>query len=148
MIFRVLVAAALGAPLSAGALAPNASAAPGSASFTCSMLKSAGTGASETFKFSGCGGNTGGHSKALPYSDFSSGAWYIHWSNGRYTELDAPEISAIPVHCPNGATGGAIQWAIIADTTGSASVGTLTSWETCPTRTGGFKLAPKTLADI
>jgi hypothetical protein len=97
-----------------------------------------------TIKLSGCGGNTGGHSKKLPKAVLGGG--HIRWSNGTYTETYAPEISGIPVQCPAGLQGGAIQFAIEADTTGSASVGTLTSWETCPTRKGGVRLAPETLA--
>lgn len=144
MIFRVLVAAALTTSLSAGALVSNASAATGSTSFTCSKLTSTGTGAAMKIKFSGCGGKTGGHSKVL--SGAVLGGGFIRWSNGKYTETYAPEISGIPVQCPSGLAGGAIQFAVEADTTGSAAVGTLTSWETCPTLKGGIRLAPKTLA--
>ena len=144
MIVRVVAATAVTASISAVAPAPIASAVTGSTSFTCSKLTSAGTGATMTIKFSGCGGNTGGHSKVLPEAVLSGGN--VLWSNGTSTEIATPQVSGIPVACPGGLTGGAVQFAVWADTTGSASVGTLTSWETCPTRTGGIKLAPKTVA--
>jgi hypothetical protein len=144
-VSRLFGAVALTVLLSVVALVANASAAPDrGASFTCSKLKSSGTGAAEMIKLTGCGGNTGGRSKWIPIAALTGGAEFL-WANRTSTSGASPEISAGGV-CPNGQSINSILLPITADTTGSVSVGTFAFFQLCSTRTGGTKLAPNTLA--
>jgi hypothetical protein len=143
LIVRVLGAAALTVSLSVGAVVSNAPAATAvGSSFTCSRLRSSGTGATEMIKLVGCGGNTGGHSKWISVAALSGGADF-RWANRTYTQGASPEVSSGFGPCLNGPTD-YLRLPIVADTTGSVSIGTYASFTTCPTTSGRIKLAPNT----
>lgn len=142
-----LAAAAATASIGAAAVTAAAGSASASSAAALSVKCTTLTGNSgTTVMLSGCSGNTGGASKALPITALVSGGT-IKWKNLKTTKVGAPAITPGTL-CPAGDTDDIAKSKILADTTHSVTVGSTTNIEVCIDGSGNLSLAPGTKAKI
>ena len=129
---RALGAAAVIGATTLGALSSVGTASAAGSKITCTTLTGSIT---TTITLSGCSGNTGGASTALPSSVLATGGT-ITWVNGKttavaitlgHTETDPGETRS----CPVGTSEFESRGTVTADTTGSAPVGGVARSEEC-----------------
>jgi predicted RecA/RadA family phage recombinase len=154
---RVIAAAVLAGSMGVGAFAFTTSASAGFPAIKCTTL----TGnAANTIVLSGCNGNTGGASMAIPAGSFATGGT-IPWVNGQSTTVTltatAGENSTKGIDkvadpktgkCAAGSSEYESKGKVTADTTGSTTVGKAAKTEVCLDASQNLTLEPGTVAKI
>jgi hypothetical protein len=95
---------------------------------------------------SGCSGNTGGKSKAIPATQLATGGT-IKWVNAKTTTVTLA-IKPAGTACPAGSTEYQAKGKVTGDTTGSATVGGAAKALACVNGAGAISLVPGTKAVI
>jgi len=140
-ILRIVAIAAVAGSASVAAIASPAGAA--AKSIKCSAL----TGnIASTVVLSGCTGNTGGSSNAIPATELASGGT-IKWKGGKTTTVTL-KATQKGTACAAGSSEYQAKGKVTKDTTGSTAVGSAVKALACVSATGAVTLVPGTKATI